>query len=566
MLARLHIRNLAVLDEVTLELAGGFSVLTGETGAGKSMLVDALALALGARADSNAVRTGAQRAEVSAFFDLDAGSAIAAWLRDHDLDSDAEGGVGECILRRVVGAEGRSRGYVNGRPVPVEMLRELGGQLVEICGQHAYQSLGQRATQRDLLDAFGNHGALRSAVADAHAAWSALQAEQASLLSAQGDRQAREDLLRYQVQELAALGLQAGEAEALEQEQRLLANATGLAAGLALALEQLHDADEGSAQRIIASALRDIRALAEVDVTLIPAAGALEQAAIDLREATEQLRRRLGAIEDDPERLAHVESRMAAVQDLARKHRCPPEALGSLLGQLQAELAGLGAGEDRLRTIAGELAAQEKALREAAGRLTQARQHAAAAFAAAVSARLGQLGMPGSALTVHLAPLGNGQISASGGEQVEFLASTNPGQAPGPIARVASGGELSRLSLAVQLVCTADGGPATLIFDEVDAGIGGGVAEIVGQCLRDLGGRRQVVCVTHLAQVASQATRHYAVSKHSTAQETRTRVQDLGHRERVEEIARMLGGVAITERSRAHAREMLQARGSRRAG
>ncbi len=559
MLTRLHIRNLAVLDEVTLDLDAGFSTLTGETGAGKSMLVDALALALGARADSSAVRSGTDRAEVSAAFELDGVAAATAWLRGHDLDSE-----GECLLRRIVSTEGRSRGYINGRPVPMEMLRELGGQLVEICGQHAYQSLGQRSAQRDVLDAFGGHDGLCAAVARSHAAWSMLQAEQAALLEASRDRQAREELLRYQAGELAALGLQSGEMEALEQEHALLANAGRLTEGVALALERLHDADEGSAQAVVGAALKDIRTLAALDPALTQAAAALEQAGIELKEATEQLRRRLGTIEHDPERLAAVEARIAAAQELARKHHSTPEQLPALLDRLNDELAGIGASDERLRENSGRLAALEKELRQAAASLSEARQRAATAFARAVCARLAQLGMPGSVFEVHCEPLRDGLVGSHGQEQVGFLVSTNPGQPPGPIARVASGGELSRLSLAIQAVCAADHGPPTLIFDEVDAGIGGGVAEIVGQCLRELSARRQVICVTHLAQVASQAGHHFTVTKTAVAGESHTRVQELATRERVEEIARMLGGVTITERTRAHAREMLQASGSRR--
>lgn len=561
MLTRLHIRQLAVLDEVGLALAGGFSALTGETGAGKSMLVDALALALGARADSSAVRSGAERAEISAFFELGAGDAALAWLRAHDLDSGQE-----CILRRVVSTEGRSRGYINGRPVPMEMLRTLGEQLAEICGQHAYQSLGQRATQRTLLDGFGQHGKLLATVERAHAAWSALQAEREALLEAGRERRAREELLRYQVQELAALALQPGEVGALEQEHRRLAHASHLGQGLSAALERLHDADEGSAQSLLAGSLRELRELAGIDAGLQPAVEALEQAGIQLSEAVEQLRDGQGRIEDDPRRLAAVEARMAAVRELARKHRSEPGALCTLLDELQAELDAIGASDERLRGMDAELAGQRKALETAADQLGNARRRAARGFAEAVSGRLGELGMAGSSLQVVLEKLPEGQILASGREQVEFLVSTNPGQAPGPIARVASGGELSRLSLAISLVCTADQGPATLIFDEVDAGIGGGVAEIVGQCLRDLSARHQVMCVTHLAQVAAQAHHHYAVAKQAVDGDTRTRISELDAAARVEEIARMLGGRTITARSRAHAREMLQGAGDRQAG
>jgi len=560
-LTRLHVRNLAVLDEVTLEFGGGFSALTGETGAGKSLLVDALALALGARADSNAVRSGADRAEVSASFEPGSGSAATSWLRQHDLDSD-----GECMLRRVVGSEGRSRAYINGRPVPIEMLRELGGQLVEICGQHAYQSLGQRPAQRDLLDAFGNHTRLRNVVLQAHDTWSTLKAERDQLRSSRFEQQAREDLLRHQVQELAALGLCPGEIEALDQEHRILANASQLSAGLSQALERLYDADEGSAQGIVGAALREVCALADIDPALTATAAALDEVGIHLTDAAEQLRRRLDAIEHDPGRLAAVEARIAAAQDLARKHRVPPDELCRLLETLQSRLDGIGADGERLGALTSQLAACELQLREAADALSLARKRAAANFSSAVTAQLARLGMPGSTIVVALQPLPEGQWAAWGQEQVEFMVSTNPGQQPGPVARIASGGELSRLSLAIQAVSLAGHGAPTLIFDEVDAGIGGGAAEIVGQCLHGLSGRHQVICVTHLPQVASQADHHYAVSKNAVAGQSQTHACELDSRGRVEEIARMLGGLTITDRTRAHAREMLRASASRRTG
>lgn len=561
MLTRLHIRQLAVLEEVTLEVSDGFSVLTGETGAGKSMLVDALALALGARADSSAIRAGAERAEVTATFELDSSAPARQWLEEHDLDSGED-----CLLRRVVSASGRSRGYINGRPVPMEMLRLLGEQLVEICGQHAYQSLGQRSAQRGLLDDFGQHEALCTATAEAHAAWSELRTERETLLGAVQEQRSRAELLRYQLDELALLDLGADEVGQLEQEHRRLAHASQLGMGIAETLESLHDAEEHSAQALIAAAERDIRTLAEIDAALLPAAEALDQAGIQLAEAIDELRRGQDRIEDDPARLTAVESRLGAIRDLARKHGCKPEELHLLYTRLQTELDGISASDERLAHIDAELAASRKTLVDAAGKLGAARKRAARAFSKAVSARLATLGMPGSELKVVLTPLPDDEVAAWGAEQVEFLVSTNPGQPAGPIARVASGGELSRLSLAISLVSTADHGPATLIFDEVDAGIGGAVAEIVGQCLRDLGSRRQVICVTHLAQVAAQAGHHHAVSKASSTDATHTSVRALDEDQRIEEIARMLGGIRITPRSRAHAKEMLAAAVGGKAG
>ena len=561
MLTSLHIRNLAVLDEVAVELGEGFSALTGETGAGKSMLVDALALALGSRADSSVVRMGAQRAEATAVFDLRQRAGAACWLAERDLDSSAE-----CQIRRVVTPEGRSRGYINGQQVPMELLREFGSQLVEICGQHAHQAIAARATQRDLLDAHGNHAGLLAAVATAHGAWSALDQERNALLTAQQDRQARRDLLAYQVKELQALNLQAGELEALERERLLLTHASRLTAGISQALERIYDADENSAHDAVGSAERDVTTLADIDPSLQPAAEALSQARIYIAEAAEQLRHRLSGAEHDPGRQDVVESRLATIQELARKHRSPPELLWRQLAAMEADLAGIEANTERLGKLAAEIARHAEVFHVACTRLSAARAKAARSLSTAVTENLHKLGMPASVFQVRVEPMPDEQAGASGADSIEFLVATNAGQVPGPIGKVASGGELSRLSLAIQVVAMAAHGVATLVFDEVDAGIGGGVAEIVGQCLRRLSADRQVLCVTHLAQVASQADHHFAVWKSSERGCTSTAVRELGTGDRVDEIARMLGGVKITERTRAHAREMLNTARPRRAG
>lgn len=559
MLSRLHIRGLAVIDEVSLDLGAGFSALTGETGAGKSMLVDALALALGARADSSAVRSGAQRAEVSAVFDLAAESAASRWLGARDLDAS-----GECQLRRIVTPEGRSRAYINGEPMPLESLRELGALLVEICGQHAHQSLLQPATQRMLLDAHGGHQALLDAVAEAHAAASALDRELAALRAVADERRAREELLGYQVRELEALNLQAGEVEALEQERLLLANAGRITAGLGQVLDQIYDAEGSSAHDMLGGARRQIDALLSLDPQLRALAEALDAATIHVADAAEQLRRRLGSLDHDPTRLDEIETRLGSIFDLARKYHCDPGGLLAHFADRQQELQTLGATAERIETLEAQTAAALQHLQSAARALTTARSATAERLAARATTNLRGLGMPEATLTVRIAPLPDAQISAHGADQVELLVATNAGQHPGPIARVASGGELSRLSLAVAVITMTESAAPTLIFDEVDAGIGGAVAEMVGQCLHQLSGSRQVLCVTHLPQVASQADHHYTVVKKSEAGATRALVQQLAADERVEEIARMLGGLTITTRTRAHAREMLQLRrGSR---
>ncbi len=561
MLTRLHIRNLAVLDEIELDLAPGFSALTGETGAGKSMLVDALALALGERADTTAVRAGAPRAEVTAVFDIGRMPTVGAWLGERDLDTSQE-----CQVRRVLAPEGRSRGYINGQQVPLELLRELGEQLIEICGQHAHQSLVRRATQREILDAHGNHGSLLANMARTYEAWSAVEAERKSLAAGQRDRQARQDLVGYQVRELEALNLQQGDVEALEQERLLLANIGRISAGLTMALDRLYDAEEASAHDLMGLALREVQALASLDPQLSGAVEALEQSRIQLCEASDQLRRRCASMEPDPLRQDAVESRLASVHDLARKHRTEPEVLWELSGKLSTELAELTASDSRLDAIDEVSRRLRDSLGQAADALHAARVTAARSLAKAVTGNLRSLGMAGSAFLVEIGSLPVENVGPTGADEIEFRVSTNAGQAPQPIAKIASGGELSRLSLAIQVVAMTSHGAPTLVFDEVDAGIGGGVAEIVGQCLKRLSSQRQVLCVTHLAQVASQADHHFAVAKSAIGKATRTSVQELDAGARVDEVARMLGGITITERTRDHAKEMLQSARSRRAG
>lgn len=561
MLTRLHIRHLAVLEEIELDLKPGFTVLTGETGAGKSMLVDALALALGERADSGAVRAGADRAEITALFEVGPGSPAEEWLIARDLDSASE-----CHVRRIVTCEGRSRGYINGQQVPMEVLRELGGRLFEICGQHAHHSLAHRVTQREILDAHGGHGPLLAEVSRLHLDWTALESERTALLDSQSAGKARLELIGYQLRELQALNLQAGEAEALEQERLLLANAGRIASGLNEALETLHDAEQSSVHDGLATALRELQALATMDPELRSAVDCLEHARIQLGDAVTQIRRRVGGLEHDPDRQGHVEARLASILELARKHRVEPENLWQLTPALEAEVADLTGSDDRLEAMALESTRLGRLLRLAAGTLSSARSKAAKSLAGTIVKHLHALGMPAACFSVRVEPLPAGEVSAAGSDQVVFMISTNAGQTPGLIGKIASGGELSRLSLAIQVAAMAQHGAPTLIFDEVDAGIGGRVAEIVGHSLRRLSAHRQVLCVTHLAQVATQADHHFAVSKSAAGDSTETTVRELSASDRIEEVARMLGGVKITDRTRDHAKEMLRDARPRRAG
>lgn len=551
MLTRLHIRDFAIIDELELELGAGMTALTGETGAGKSILVDALGLVLGDRADSQAIRPGARRAEISAEFDLDGLEGVREWLAERELDAD-----GECVLRRVAGADGRSRGYVNGRPAPMATLRELGEQLVDIHGQHEHQSLLRRDAQRELLDAFGEHAAERAAVAEAHGAWRDAQARLERLGADPGARAERIDLLRYQVQELDALGLAEGEAAALDEEQRRLANAGELLERCQRALALLHD-DDQSAHALLSAAGADIERIAAYDAGVGDAGEMVASALIQCDEAVAALRAYAEGTELDPARLQQVEQRLGAVHDLARKHRVEPEALPARLEELRTELDELEHAGERAAEVEREVERCATAYREAAERLHAAREAAAGRLAEQVSAAMQDLGMPGGAFEARVDWRADARPAPAGMDAIEFQVSANPGQPLAPLRRVASGGELSRISLAIQMIGSRRAGIPTQIFDEVDAGIGGGVAAVVGDRLRALGEHRQVLCVTHLAQVAARAHHHLQVTKAAQADWARARLHVLGSEERVEEIARMLGGRRVTDQSRAHAREML---------
>jgi len=551
-LARLNIRNLAVIDEVELEFAPGFTVLTGETGAGKSILVDALALALGERADSRAIRSGRERCEITAEFDTRARLDLRDWLRERDLDEDDE-----CILRRVVSADGRSRGYVNGRSVPMQTLRELGEHLVEICGQQSHQSLRHASAQRDLLDQFGGHTGLLQDMRRAHAEWSAAQQELECL--EQADRTARIDLLRHEVRELEALNPQPGEFDELERAHKLAANSGRITADVTRALEQTYEDQDVSVHSVLTGVRRTLDELVEMDVELANATSMLAEAEILIAEAADAMRHRLGQLEHDPAEEARIDRRLSGFHDLARKHRAAPTALPQLLTDLSAELAELESGDERLEVLAEHAARCRQQALAVAGQLTRARREGSASLAQQVTANMRTLGMPGGQFGIEITAPPGGVPGSFGADRVEFVTAANPGQAAGPLARVASGGELSRISLALQVVAMAADAVPTLIFDEVDAGVGGGVAERVGGRLHELAATRQVLCVTHLAQVASQANQHLRVAKMTDGQVTRTTVTNLAPSARIEEIARMLGGVEITARTRAHAEEMLRA-------
>ena len=553
MLTRLRVRNFAIIDEIEVEFAAGMTVLTGETGAGKSILVDALGLVLGERGGAGLVRSGTGRAEFSAEFDLSSEPDAKAWLSGQALDLDDD-----CLLRRVINEDGRSRAFINGNAVPLQSLKELGEKLLDIHGQHFHQSLGHRGVQRDLLDHFGGLQARRSSTADAFASWQDVLARLERLEEAETDRAARLDLLTFQTRELETLDLESDELESLLAERLKLRNSGALADSVARALQSLYDDETANAQSLLSSACRELESSSEIDPDLKPVLGTLEEASIQVSEAADALHRYSESLDMDPARRDWVEERLDAIQAVARKHRVDANELPELKSRLLAALDELRNAEATGARLTTEAAQAKERYLKGATALSRGRKGAALKFAAEVTKAMHGLGMPGGVFEVSLTPLDQSDAKASGLDDIEYLISANPGQPPMPLARIASGGELSRMSLAIQVIASDGSEIPTMVFDEVDSGVGGGVAEMVGRRLKELGGTRQVFCVTHLPQVASLADHHFRITKSSDGNSTRTAVTRLNKAERVEELARMLGGVKITKRTRDHAAEMLE--------
>lgn len=552
MLVHLSVHNYAIVEHLDLELKRGMSVISGETGAGKSIMLDALGLTLGDRADSSVVRTGADKADILASFDLDDIPDARAWLAERDMDND-----GPCILRRVITAEGRSRGYINGTPCPQGDLKALGELLIDIHGQHEHQSLLKTDTHRRLLDEFSSSQELARQVQLAAQRWRQTRQTLERLSNSGDEQRARHQLLSYQLEELENLALGESELEQLEQEHKNLANAEQLLGACRQVMELCSESDAGNVLSALTSSLQRLSAFQNQPQALSEAVNLLASAQIQVEEAIGELNRFVDHFDADPERQQTLEERLDTIYTLARKHRVQPSELPSLHLQLLEELEGLNADDEAVERLGEELAAYARHYEEKAGELSRMRQVAADQLASAVEVEIQRLGMPGGRFSVQLKPAAEGELMPYGLEQVEFLVSANPGQPLRPLAKVASGGELSRISLAIQVITAQTSRVPTLVFDEVDVGIGGPTAEIVGQLLRRLGERGQVLTVTHLPQVAAQGHHHLFVHKARGADETRTAVTELDQAGRVEEIARMLGGVDLTEQSLAHARQMV---------
>lgn len=552
MLVHLSVHNYAIVEHLDLELKRGMSVISGETGAGKSIMLDALGLTLGDRADSSVVRIGADKADILASFDLDDIPDARAWLAERDLDNE-----GPCILRRVITAEGRSRGYINGTPCPQGDLKALGELLIDIHSQHEHQSLLKLDTHRRLLDEYGGSQDLARQVQLAAQRWRQTRQTLERLSNTSDEQRARHQLLSYQLEELETLALGENELEQLEHEHKNLANAEHLLGACRQVIDLCSESDAGNVLSALTSSLQRLTGFQNQPGALGEAVNLLSSAQIQVEEAVGELNRFLDHFDSDPQRQQALEERLDSIYTLARKHRVQPQELPALQQSLFEELEGLNADDDALEQLGEELAAYAHHYQEKAEALSGARQQAAESLAVAVETEIQRLGMPGGKFSVVLKPTTAGDLMPHGLEQVEFLVSANPGQPLRPLAKVASGGELSRISLAIQVITAQTSRTPTLVFDEVDVGIGGPTAEVVGQLLRRLGERGQVLTVTHLPQVAAQGHHHLFVHKARGRDETHTAVAALEGSERVEEIARMLGGVDLTEQALAHARQMI---------
>ena len=548
MLRALSIRNFAVVEALEVEFGTGFTVLTGETGAGKSILLDALSLLLGDRFETRQLRPGAERAEIIAEFDLSDAPAARAYLVEQDLAEEES-----LLLRRTLDAQGRSRAWINGRPATLAQLVGAGGNLVDLHGQHAHEAFGRTETQRALLDAFGGFSVLAREIASAWRAW-----HDAKERRERGERDAaalaaERHGLEARHAELSALGATAAEWEELTAAQSRLAHAASLLEAANLGEAELNEGDAALAARL-AALIQRLRQAATHDRALEEVVALAEQARIHADEAARALRTYRERLELDPQELSRIEERIGAIHAVARKYRVAPTALPELTADTAARLAALATEGDPAALARAEKLALD-AYRELARQLSAKRKLAAAELSHRATKAMSELAMGGGRFEIALTPVP--EPTSHGLETVDFMVATHPKQAPGPIGRVASGGELSRLALALQVVLSEVGEVPTLIFDEVDVGIGGAVAATVGRSLRAVGTRRQVLCVTHLPQVAACADRHYRVTKTSSRKGVATELSALDGGERVEELARMLGGHEITAKTRAHAKELL---------
>ena len=552
MLLNITIIDLAVVKSLDLDLETGMSVLTGETGAGKSILLTALGLALGDRADSGYVRPDCKRAEVNLEFDLTDAPNAQQWLKDNELDNEQH-----CLIRRIVNQDGRSKAYINNRPVTLQYLQELSEKLVEIHGQHAHLTLLNPDEQRRLLDAYAKNQPVLDQVNQCYKQWLSVHKELSSLIKAGDDQSEREEFLRYQLEELQTLNLTSFNYAALSEEHSKLANFGQILTTGRAQVEVLYESDQQSVNQMLSHSAAELNQIARYAPELNDICALLSEAQILTEEAALQLRRFLESQEADPQQLEHLENQIGVIQNLSRKHHVTPDQLADVVNKLNTELDNITHSGERIADLTTETLALEQQYQQLSTQLSEQRHVAAQKLQSQISVMIKELGMPQGEFLVAMSSFDAATPKLNGKDKIEFLVSANPGLPAKPLAKVASGGELSRISLAIQVTTANDKTTPTLIFDEVDSGIGGGVAEIVGQKLRSLSQYRQVMCVTHLPQVAAQAHHHLYVEKNNESDITSSQVRLLKNEERVEEIARMLGGVTMTANTLAHAQEML---------
>ncbi|MBJ7539239.1 DNA repair protein RecN [Marinomonas transparens] len=550
MLNSIAISNFAIVESLELEFKKGMTVISGETGAGKSIMVDALSLCLGGRTDAAVVRHGENKADISASFDIQSYPHVYQWLEERDLENEQH-----CILRRVISKEGRSKAYINGRPCTLGDLKDVGSHLVDIHGQHEHQSLLKKSAQRQQLDEYGKLTELSKKVNQQYNVWRQLKDDLAVQQNRSSEQDAKIQLLSYQSQELEKLDLKEGEIEALENEQAFLSNIADSQFKAYQASNILIDSDEGNICSLLNQALSSASQINPATKELESALEMMNIALIQAQEAADSLHHYQDTLEQNPERLTEIERRLSDIYETARRHRQLPEALIMLRESVNTELAALQGSEESIDVLKEKEEQAYESLTALATTLTEKRMTTKDELAKQVEEQIHGLGMPHARFLIHCQPLN--QVTANGFEEIEYMIASNPGQPPQPLRKVASGGELSRISLGIQVVTAHTSTIPTLVFDEVDVGISGGVAEVVGRMLRSVGARGQVFCVTHLAQVAAQGNQHLRVSKQVKDKATSSQVAQLKDNERTQEIARLLGGLELTEQTLAHAREML---------
>ena len=553
MLLSININNYTLVESLEIEFSKGTTAITGETGAGKSLVLDALGMALGDRADSDTIRHGKKRAEITATFDISSTPEAKNWLHSNDLDADDQ-----CILRRLYTTEGRSRGYINGQSCTMQQLQTLGDMLTDIHSQHEHQSLLRRETHRRLLDEYANTTELATEVAASYQQWNSANKQLNNLLEHADELTARKDLLTFQVQELQQLGLENNELGNLEKEQQTLANADQILQD-SHSLLAVCDQDESfNIREGLNRALTILSGLKHRPEALGNAEELLQSSMIQVEEAIHEISNHIDRFEANPQRLQQVEERLSAIFQLSRKHRVNGDQLAETLESLEAELQELKGGGESIETLQEELDKLADKYSAKSAKLSKQRTKAAAVMANEINQQLQLLSMEGAELVVSISPLSEGEFRATGNEDIEFLIATNPGQPHKPLQKIASGGELSRVSLAIQVVAAAHSNIPTLVFDEVDVGIGGSTADIVGQLLKQLGDRGQVISVTHQPQVAAHAHHHYRASKVVETNSAESLMTPLDQQQRVEELARMLGGAKVTDQTLSHASELLK--------